>query len=112
VWVDNLRFSDVDGVSGELSHQLDELQSIGPFLQIARLSYTGDNQPRDADLYGAGVNYRKAFIGPYQPLLTLSANVSEEHNARNRPDLGRDMYGVRAAVAVTPAPKWFDSMGL
>lgn len=112
VWVDNLRFRDVDGVSGELSHQLDELQSIGPFLQIARLSYTGDNQPRDADLYGAGVNYRKAFIGPYQPLLTLSANVSEEHNVRNRPDLGRDMYGMRAAVALTPAPKWFASMGL
>jgi hypothetical protein len=31
---------------------------------------------------------------------------------RNRPDLGRDMYGVRAALAVTPAPKWFASMGL
>jgi len=112
VEVDHKRFRDVDGLSGELSHQLDELQSFGPFLQWARLSYTGDNQPRDADLYAAGVNYRKAFIGPYQPLLTLSANVSEEANRRNRPDLGRDMYGLRAAVALTPAPKWFASVGL
>jgi len=112
VEVDNRRFRDVDGVSGELSHQLDELQSIGPFVQLARLGYTGDNQPRDADLYAVGVNYRKAFIGPFQPLLTVSANVGEEHNVRNRPDLGRDMYGMRAAVALTPAPKWFASMGL
>lgn len=112
VWVDNQRFRDVDGVSGELSHQLDELQSFGPFLQLARLSYTGDNKPRDADLYAAGLNYRKAFIGPYQPLLTLSANLGEEHNVRNRPDLGRDMYGLRAALALTPAPKWFASVGL
>jgi hypothetical protein len=112
VEVDNKRFRDIDGISGELSHQLDELQSIGPFLQLARLSYTGDNRPRDSDLYSAGVNYRKAFIGPYQPLLTVSANVGEEHNVRNRPDLGRDMYGGRVALAVTPAPKWFASMGL
>ena len=112
VEVDHKRFRDVDGLSGELSHQIDELQSFGPFIQWARLSYTGDNQPRDADLYAAGINYRKAFIGPYQPLLTLSANISEEANRRNRPDLGRDMYGVRAAVALTPAPKWFASMGL
>jgi len=88
------------------------LQSFGPFVQLAKLSYTGDNQPRDADLYAAGLNYRKAFIGPYQPLLTVSANFGEEHNLRNRPDLGRDMVGLRAAVALTPAPKWFASMGL
>jgi hypothetical protein len=112
VEVDNKRFRDVDGVSGELSHQLDELQTFGPFVQLARLSYTGDNQPRDADLYAAGLNYRRAFIGPFQPLLTLSGSVSEERNVRDRPDLGRDMYGLRVALAVTPAPKWFASMGL
>jgi hypothetical protein len=54
VEVDNRRFRDVDGIAGELSHQLDELQSIGPFLQLARLSYTGDNQPRDATCTGSG----------------------------------------------------------
>ncbi|HET9267840.1 MAG TPA: outer membrane beta-barrel protein [Vicinamibacterales bacterium] len=112
VWVDNKRFRDVDGISGELSHQIDELQSAGPFVQIARLGYTGDNAPRDADFYSAGVNYRKAFIGPFQPLLTASANIADEHNRRDRPDLGRDIYGGRVALALTPAPKWFASVGL
>jgi len=112
VEVDNRRFRDVDGIAGELSHQLDELQSLGPFVQLARLSYTGDNRPRDADLYALGLNYRKAFIAPFQPLLTASINISDEHNVRERPDLGRGMYGGRVALSLTPAPKWFASAGL
>jgi hypothetical protein len=111
VEVDHKRFRALDGVSGELHHQLDELQTIGPFIQLARLSYTGDNQPRDADFQALGVNYRKAFIGNYQPLFTATANIGNEHNVRNRPDLGRDMYGGRVALAVTPAPKWGLSVG-
>jgi hypothetical protein len=111
VEVDHARFRAVDGISGELNHQLDELQAIGPFVQLARLSYTGDNQARDADFQAIGVNYRKAFIGDYQPLLTLTANLGNEHDVRNRPDLGRDIYGGRAAVAVTPAPNWGLSAG-
>jgi len=112
VEVDYKRFRDVYGLSGELQHQLDELQSFGPYVQYARLSYTGNNEPRDADLYAAGINYRKAFIGPFQPLLTASLSVGNEHNVRDRPDLGRDIYGGRVAVAVTPAPKWSASVGL
>lgn len=111
VEVDNTRFRDVDGVSGEMQHQLDELQAIGPFIQIARLNYTGNNEPRDADFYAAGVNYRKAFIGQFQPLLTANASFGDEHNVRNRPDLGRYIYGARVALAVTPAPKWSVSVG-
>ena len=111
VEVDNNRFRDVDGLAGEMSYQLDELQSVGPFLQYARLSYTGDNQPRDSDFYIGGVNYRQAFIGPLQPLLTLSASVGDEHNVRDRPDLGRTVWGGRAGLALTPAPKWSASVG-
>jgi hypothetical protein len=109
--VDYKRFRDVYGLSGELQHQVDELQSIGPYIQYARLSYTGFNEPRDADFYAAGLNYRKAFIGPFQPLLTATVNVGNEHNVRDRPDLGRDIYGGRVAVALTPAPKWSASVG-
>jgi hypothetical protein len=111
VEVDYARFRDVIGLTGELQHQLDELQSIGPFVQLARLTYTGDNEPRDADFYALGVSYRKAFIAPFQPLLTANANFGSEHNVRNRPDLGRNFYGGRVAVAVTPAPKWSASVG-
>jgi hypothetical protein len=112
VEVDNKRFRDVDGISGELSRQLDELQTLGPYLQYARLSYTGDNRARDADLYAAGLTWRRAFIAPYQPLLTASVNLSDERNARDRPDLGRRMYGGRLALALTPAPKWSAAVGV
>jgi hypothetical protein len=111
VEVDHARFRAVDGISGELNHQLDEFQSLGPFIQMARLSYTGDNQPRDSDFRILGMNYRKAFIGDYQPLFTATANFGNELNIKNRPDLGRDIYGGRVGIAVTPAPSWGLSLG-
>ena len=111
VSVDYARFRNVDSLSGEWLYQIDELQTISPFLQLADFNYTGNNQPRDAEFYATGLGYRKAFIGKWQPLLTLSANIGKEHNTEGRPDLGRDIYGGRAALAITPAPKWAVSVG-
>jgi hypothetical protein len=111
VEVDHARFRAIDGISGELNHQLDEFQSLGPFIQLARLSYTGDNQPRNSDFRILGMNYRKAFIGDYQPLFTATVNFGNELNIENRPDLGRDIYGGRVGIAVTPAPSWGLSLG-
>ena len=111
VSVDYNRFRNVDSLAGEWLHQLDELQTISPFVQYSTLNYTGNNTPRNSELYATGLGYRRAFIGKWQPLLTLSANVSKEHNTEGRPDLGRDMYGGRIALAVTPAPKWALSVG-
>ncbi len=111
VSVDDTRFRDVDSVAGEWHHQLDELQTISPFIQYAQLRYTGNNRPRDADLTMLGIGYRKTFIGDWQPLFTASLNAGQEYDIRDRPDLGRDMYGGRIALAVTPAPKWGVSVG-
>jgi len=109
--VDYRRFRTADSLSGEWLHQLDELQTISPFLQIAQFSYTGNNRLRDADFYAAGVGYRRAFISKLQPLFTLSVNTGKEHNTESRPDLGRGLYGGRIAIAITPAPKWALSVG-
>jgi len=111
VTVDDNRFRNVNSVAGEWHHQLDELQTISPFVQYAQLRYTGNNIPRDADFYALGVGYRKTFIGDWQPLFTASLNGGQEHDIRARPDLGRDLYGGRIALAVTPAPKWGVSVG-
>lgn len=109
--VENDRFRNVTGVSGEVHHQYDELQTISGFLQFAELDYVGGNAIRDSRFNAIGAGYRKAFIGQYQPLLTVSLTYGQEDNIRNRPDLGRDLYGLRAALAVTPAPKWALSVG-
>lgn len=109
--VENDTFRRVAGVTGEVNHQLDELQMLNGFLQFAKLEHPGPNQVRDADLWALGGGYRRAFIGKWQPLLTLSANVGEERNQENRPDLGRGFYGGRVAFAATPAPRWSLSAG-
>lgn len=111
VSVDYTRFRTVNSLSGEWLHQLDELQTISPFVQFADFSYAGNNQARDAEFYAAGIGYRKAFIGKWQPLLTVSANTGKEHNTEGRPDLGREIYGGRIALAITPAPKWALAVG-
>ena len=111
VAVDYNRFRNVNSLSGEWLHQIDELQTISPFLQYATFEYTGNNRPRDAEFYAGGIGYRKAFIGNWQPLLTASANYGKEHNTEGRPDLGRDLYGARIALAITPRPKWAVSIG-
>lgn len=111
VTVDYNRFRTVSSLSGEWLHQIDELQTISPFVQTAQFDYTGNNRVRDAEFHAAGIGYRKAFIAAWQPLLTLSINTGKEHNTEGRPDLGREIYGGRAALAITPIPKWALSVG-
>jgi tetratricopeptide (TPR) repeat protein len=109
--VDYNRFRNLAGLAGEWIHQLDELQAVSASLQYAELDYAGNNSVRDARLYGISAGYRRAFIGPWQPQLTVSGAYSQENNRRSRDDLGRDIWGVRAAVGITPAPKWAVSAG-
>jgi hypothetical protein len=110
--IENDRFRTVTGATGELNHQLDELQMLNGSLQVAQLQYTGANDVRNADLRAGTIGYRRAFIGNWQPLVNVSANYGEEDNVRNRPDLGRKFYGGRVALAITPLPQWSASVGL
>ena len=106
LWVENDRFRSVTALAGEVNHQLDELQMVNGVIQYAELDHPGVNSVRDAHFYGLGIGYRKAFIGSFRPLLSVSLNYGEEDNRRGRPDLGRNLYGGRVGLALTPAPKW------
>jgi hypothetical protein len=109
--VQNDWYRKATGIAGEVNHQIDELQMLNGFVQYAKLGYQPPNDVRNAALWAFGGGYRKAFIGSWQPLLTLSATYGQERDIRNRPDLGRKFYGGRAAIAVTPRPKWALSVG-
>lgn len=109
--VGSSRYRDVNGISGEVFHQLDELQGVNGFIQYATLDYTGSNQVRDADLTGVGVGYRKAFVGPWQPVFNAGLSLSDEHNQRDRPDLGRDITGLNLGLSLSPDPKWGLNVG-
>jgi hypothetical protein len=48
-----------------------------------------------------------------QPLLSVSAYVGREDvRSSDRADLSRDIYGLRIAGSLTPAPKWSLQAGL
>ena len=98
-------------LTGELSHQLDELQAMTGALQFAKLNYQAPNDARNADLSAISLGYRRALISSWQPLFSLSVNFGQERNVRARPDLGREFWGGRAAVAMTPVPRWGLSLG-
>jgi hypothetical protein len=109
--VDYRRFRDVAGASAEWIRQLDELQAFSAFVQHAALDYAGGNDVRDSRLTGLGAGYRRAFVGPWRPLVSASASFAKEDNRRGRDELARDIWSLRAALAATPAPKWAVSAG-
>lgn len=109
--VDNDRFRNVTASSVEWTRQLDELQALSGFVQYADLDYEGANDVRDSRLYGVGAGYRRAFIAPGAPLLSLNASYAKEENRRDFDELSRDIWSARAAVGVTPAPRWALSLG-
>ncbi|MFY9315697.1 MAG: outer membrane beta-barrel protein [Burkholderiales bacterium] len=110
--VDNQRYRNATGLTGEWLHALDELRLFTLAGQYVNLRYTGANEIRDADFLGAATSYRHAFVRQYQPVVELSLNFGREDNQRNRPDLGRDLWGARASVSATPAAKWGLAAGI
>lgn len=113
LYVESDRYRDVTSASGEWQHQLDELQAVNAFLQVAELSYTGLNTLRNSDFYTAGGGYQRALIHPWRPLLRASLYGGREAvRSTERGDLSRDLYGARLAVSLTPAPRWALALGL
>ena len=111
--VENDRFRTVTGGNFEWNHQLDELQSLQASLLSAKFEYPSANQVRNADYLGGGMTYRRAFVTtPWQPVLSLGGNYAEERNKQQRPDLGRNLSGVRFGLGLSPDAKWSLNMGL
>lgn len=99
-------------LNGSVARQLDELQSVSLGVQFGEVNYEANNKLRDAEIQGIQFGWRKALIHPLQPVISLQGNWGKEMNQKNRPDLGREFVGFRAAMAVTPAARWGLSAGL
>ncbi len=111
--VDNRRFRDTVALGAEWHRQFDEFNTGSVFAQYARLAYPA-SPVRDADFYGFGVGWRRAFVGRIQPVFQVQALLGQEKNdfAPVRNDLTRDVATLRGSIAITPAPKWGASAGL
>ncbi len=112
ILIESDRYRTSSGLTGEWNRQIDEFQSINAVLQGARFKYAGANSVRDADFLGAGVGYRRVFIGSMQPVLNVSASAGKEKVlAADRDDLSRDILGARLALSLVPAERWGVSAG-
>lgn len=104
--LDGRRYRSQNGGNLGLAYQIDEFQSVSLTLQQADINYTQDNTPRNAQLQSATIGWKRALIHPLQPVITLQGTWGQESNQRERPDLGREYVGARAAFAVTPGARW------
>ena len=109
--VDNSGFRNVTGMAAEWQRQIDEFQSFNTAFQYGDLDYKGNNDVRDSRLYQLALGYRRAFISPWQPLVGVNLSFGQEDNQRDRDDLSRNLYGFRASLSGSPAPKWAASTG-
>lgn len=109
--VDKEDFRDITGATAEWQRQLDEFQLLNVALQYGNLDYKGTNDVRDSHLYQIAFGYRRAFVRTWQPLLNVNLFLGQEDNQRERDDLSRNLYGFRASLSGSPAPKWAASAG-
>jgi hypothetical protein len=126
--VDRQNYVQTTSVNGEWHHQLDDFNRVSLGGQYAQLDYDdtyvyltknkvggkafNTSSNRTSDLYTVSGTWTRAFALPYQPLLSLTANYGEERNQKGFDNLSRDIWGLKAALSLTPAPKWGVSAGL
>lgn len=126
--VDRQNYVQTTSLNGEWNHQLDDLNRLTFGAQYAELSYDdtyvyltknkvggkvlNTSSTRSSDLYTVSGTWTRAFALPYQPVASLGVNYGEERNQKGFDNLSRDIWGVKAAVSLTPAPKWGFSAGV
>ena len=127
-YVDQQSYVNTVNLSGEWHHQYDQFNRFILGGQVAALTFSdmdvylrldkvGGKVPslnsrfRDSTFVGVVGGWVRSYNTDYLPVLNLTANYGQENNVDNRPDLSRDIYGLRAAVSLTPAPKWGATVG-
>jgi len=94
-YVDNNRFRDAYGVTGQWQHNYDARNQATAFLQYTELHYPGQ-EIRDARRYVGGVAYAHAFAAKMNPVGFAGIYFGEERvKAAGVPHLGHELIGVR-----------------
>jgi hypothetical protein len=108
--LDGTDYLRIAAISGDVTHQIDELQSITGALQYARLRYPTQTV-RDSEFSTLDVSYRRAFSAQWDPVLSVGATYGEERNTQ-ADNLARHIYGARIDGSFTPLTRWVVSAGL
>lgn len=102
LWFDNARFRNLSSLTAEWYRRSTPGTTWNLYGQWAQLGYTGDNQPRDSDLFVVGAGLRRSLGGPQDWTLTVSANAGQEQNRKNRDDFTRILAGGRLGLSFSP----------
>jgi hypothetical protein len=105
------RYRNTNTVAAQWQRLIGPAQALLASLQWADYAYTGANELRDAQYTALGIGYRRAFAHAWQPVMQVTGSYGEENNDRDRPDLGRDIAGLRLVLALAPVPGWTASLG-
>jgi hypothetical protein len=127
-YVDQQSYVNTVSLSGEWHHQYDQFNRFILGGQVAALSFSdmdvylrldkvggkvrsNNSRFRDSTFAGVVGGWVRSYNTDYLPVLNLLANYGQENNVDNRPDLSREIWGLRANVSLTPAPKWGATVG-
>ena len=124
---DDQRYVQTRSVNGEWQHQMDQFNRFNLGLQLANFHYDdmfvyqlkdksapmvfSQNSVRSSDFTGISGGWTRAFDAQYGPVINLGANYGTDRNKNNRPDLSRDVMGLRLGGSLTPAPHWGLALG-
>lgn len=106
------RYRWTDGVGLEWRRLASEQTSFALAPLYARVTYSGDNAARNANLAGVSASYRKIWLQGWQPILNASVIYADERDREGRPDLGYWIYGGAADITLAPSPSWALNAGI
>ena len=112
---------------GEWQYQNDQFNRFGLALQWTDQAYSNIDayldkaktirvpsgaNIRDSRLTNLTGSWTRTVVHPWNPVLTGSLNFGDDKNRKDRPDLSRGLWGVRASATVQPFSKWTFGAGL
>jgi len=106
ILLDGSKYRTSTGVGLEWRRTLSTDASFSLAPQFARLDYAGNNSVWNSNFFALVAHYRQAWQVNLQPVLNTSVWYGDDHNREDRPDLGRNIYGISADLTVSPNPLW------
>jgi hypothetical protein len=125
--VGNQTYLNVSSLIGEWQYQSDQFNRFGLSAQYAgqvyknidtyldfdkSLKVSSGADVRDSRLANVTAFWTRNLVHSWNPELTLAVNMGDEKNRKDRPDLSRGLWGIRAATTLQPLPKWSFGAGL
>jgi len=110
--IDQTPVPNAAGGAIEYVRQLPETQSLLAVLSSVKLAYPTDYSAYNSTLNVATLGYRKGFpAAKWQPVVEVTANLGQQNNTSNRPDLGRNILGANVQLSFLPTEAFGVSVG-